>query len=78
MSMGLKILQDRNGLYTYFGEGVRLDLREFVLHVVGVHGLDLLPRGSTKNLYDLYELINSALSGEEGLAQHQFGHDATC
>lgn len=54
-----------------------LDLREFVLHVVRIHRLDLLPRRSSKYLDDLYELINSALSGEEWLAEHQFGHDAT-
>lgn len=37
-----------------FGEGVRLDLRELVLHVVGVHSLDLFPSRGTQNLDDLH------------------------
>lgn len=40
-------------------EGVRLDLRELVLHVVGVHGTDLLSCGSSKDLDDFDKLINT-------------------
>lgn len=49
---------------------MRLDLREFVLHVVGVHGTDLLPCRRAQNLDDLYKLINSRFSGEERLSEH--------
>jgi len=62
---------------TDLGEGVRLDLRELVLHVVRVHGADLFPCRRSQNLDDLNELIDSGFSGKERLAQHQFGHHAT-
>lgn len=52
------------------------DLRELVLHVVRVHRLDLLAGGCAQDLDDLDELIDAALSGEEGLAQHKLSHDA--
>ena len=54
---------------------MRLDLRELVLHVVRVHSLDLLARRRTEHLDNLNELVNSALAGEQGLAQHQLRHD---
>lgn len=59
-------------------KGVRFDLRELVLHVVGVHRLNLLPRRCSQNLDDLNQLIDSALSREEGLSQHQLGHNTSC
>lgn len=59
-------------------EGVRFDLRELVLHIVGVHRLDLLPRWCSQNFDDLNQLIDSALAGEEGLTQHQLGHNTSC
>lgn len=52
------------------------DLRELVLHVVGVHRLDLLAGGCAEDLDDLDELIDAALSGEEGLSEHELRHDA--
>lgn len=48
----------------YFGEGMWPDLWEFVLHVVWVHGLDLLLCRGTQHLDDLDELVNAALSRE--------------
>ena len=42
------------GSDSYLIEGMRLDLREFVLHVIGVHGPDLLAGGSAKNLDDFH------------------------
>ncbi|KAI3487957.1 hypothetical protein L1887_48040 [Cichorium endivia] len=60
------------------GEGMRSDLGELVLHVVGVHGLDLLARGRAEHLDDLDELIDAALAGEERLPLHELGHDAAC
>jgi hypothetical protein len=44
---------------------------------VGVHGLDLIPRRSTQDLDDLYQLVDTRLSREEGLTEHQFGHYTT-
>lgn len=40
-------------------ERMRLDLRELVLHVVGVHGPDLVPRGCAEHLDDLDELVDA-------------------
>lgn len=54
---------------------MRLDLWEFVLHVIRVHRLNLFAGGGAKNLDDLNKLINAAFAGEEGLAQHKLGHD---
>jgi len=54
----------------------RSDLRESVLLVVRVHGLNLLFGRRTKNLDDLDQLVDSALSGENGLTQHEFSDDA--
>lgn len=61
----------------YLIEGMWLDLRELVLHVIGVHGPNLLASGSTKNLDDLHKLIDTGFTREEWLAQHQFCHDTS-
>ena len=42
-----------------FAEGVRLYLRELVLHVVGVHGTNLLSCRCSENLDNFNELINT-------------------
>lgn len=60
----------------YLAERVRLDLRELVLHVVGIHGPDLIPGRCSQNLDDLDKLVDARLAGEERLAQHELGHDA--
>ena len=62
---------------TYLVEGMRLDLRELVLHVVGVHGANLFPGRGAKHLDDLHQLVDTRLTGEEGLAEHQFRHHTT-
>ena len=62
-------------LYAHLREGVRLNLRELVLHVVRVHGLDLLPGGRAQDLDDLDELVDAALAREERLAEHKLRHD---
>lgn len=59
-----------------FIEWVWLDLWELVLHVVWVHGADLIPGWSSQHLNDLNELVNSRLSREEWLSEHQLCHDA--
>lgn len=56
---------------------MRFDLRELVLHVVGVHGSDLLASWGSKNLDDLNELVNARFTREERLSEHQFRHNAT-
>ena len=61
----------------YLVEGMRLDLRELVLHVVGIHGTDLLARGRAQDLDNLHELIDARLPGKEGLPEHELGHDAS-
>lgn len=48
----------------------------FITHV-RVHGPDLFPGGSTENLDDLHQLIDTRLSREERLAKHQLGHHTT-
>lgn len=60
----------------YLVEGMRLDLRELVFHVIGVHGANLFPSRGAKNLDDLHQLVNSRFTREEGLPQHQLGHHA--
>ena len=67
----------RIGLAENLIERVRLDLRELVLHVVGVHSPNLLPSGRTQDLDDLDQLVDTRFTGEERLSQHQLCHDAT-
>lgn len=55
---------------------MRLDLWEFVFHVVRIHGLDLFASGGAKNFDDLDELVNATVSWEKRLAEHKLGHDA--
>ena len=62
---------------TYFRERVRFDLWELVLHIIRVHGFDLLPRRCPQNLDDLHQLVDAALTREQGLTQHQLSHDAS-
>ena len=61
---------------THLTERMRLDLRKLVLHVVGVHGADLVARGRAEDLYDFDKLVDARLAGEQRLAQHELGHDA--
>lgn len=55
---------DRTGYETYLAERMRFDLWEFVLHVVGVHGTNLLASWRTQYLDDFHKLINARLSRE--------------
>ena len=54
---------------------MRLDLGKFVLHVVRVHGPNLISGRSAEHFDNLNKLIDARLAWEEGLAQHQFRHD---
>ena len=57
------------------GPGAGLDLGEGEVGVVGVHGEDLLARGCAQDLDDLHQLIDGRLAREEGLPEHELGHD---
>ena len=63
-------------MFTNFVEWVGLDLGELVLHVVWVHGANLLAGWGPQHLDDLNKLINARLSGEQRLTKHQLSHDA--
>ena len=58
-------------------ERMGFDLRKLVLHVIGIHRLDLFSGGCAKNLDNFHQLIDTALTREEWLAQHQLRHDTT-
>lgn len=44
---------------------------------IRVHGLDLLPCRSTQHLDDLHKLVDTRLSREKRLTQHQLSHYTT-
>ena len=52
------------GPLTDFIERMWFDLRELVLHIVGIHGSDLVPGGRAEYFDDLYKLINARFSRE--------------
>lgn len=58
-------------------EGVRLDLRELVLHVVGVHGANLLSSRRAEDFDDLNQLVNTRFTREQRLTKHQLSHDTS-
>jgi hypothetical protein len=49
-----------------------------MLHVVRIHGPNLVPGGSAKNLDDFHQLVDSRFTREKRLSKHQLGHDAPC
>ena len=53
-----------------------LDLWEPVLGVLRVHGEDLLSARCAQDFDDFDELVDAALSREDGLAEHQLSNDA--
>lgn len=85
LTLGWRILQQSGDEIDSIGvslsedlvEGVRLDLRELVLHVVGVHGANLLPSRRAENLDDLDQLVNTRFTWEQRLTKHELGHDAS-
>src|SRR5690242_4155109 len=58
-------------------ERMRLDLRKLVLHVVRVHGTDLVSCGCAENLDDLDKLVDTRFTWEQRLSKHEFSHDTT-
>lgn len=58
-------------------EWMGFDLRELVFHVVGVHRLDLFSGRCTKNLDNFHQLVDTTLTGEQWLPQHQLRHHTT-
>lgn len=59
---------------SYLAKGVRLDLREFMFHVIGIHGTDLVACRSAQDLDNFHQLIDTRLSREKRLTQHEFRH----
>lgn len=62
---------------TYLAKRMRLDLREFMLHIVWVHGSNLISSWRPKHFDDLHQLVNARFSRKQGLAQHQLRHNAS-
>lgn len=62
---------------TCLAKWVRLDLWKFVLHVVRVHGADLLLGGCAQDLDDLHQLIYARFPRKEGLTEHELCHDTS-
>jgi len=60
----------------HFGPRLCLDLGEFELVVIGVHGVHLLPCRRSHDLDDLHELVHARLAGEEGMARQELCHNA--
>ena len=58
-------------------EWMRLDLWEFVLHIIRVHRLDLVPRWRPQNLDNFDQLIDPTFTRKEGLTEHEFRHHTT-
>jgi hypothetical protein len=54
----------------YLVEWMRFDLRELVLHVIGIHCSYLIPGWSSQNLDDFNQLIDARLSREQWLPKH--------
>ena len=46
-----------------------------MLHVVGVHGANLVSCRGSQNLDDLDELVDTRLTREQWLPQHKLSHD---
>lgn len=57
-------------------ERMGLDLWELVLHVVRVHGPNLITGWRSQDLDNFHQLVDARLSREQRLAKHQLGHDA--
>jgi hypothetical protein len=49
---------------TYLTERMRLDLRELVLHVVGIHCADLVSSRCTEYFDNLHELVDARFTRE--------------
>lgn len=64
-----------NIILTNLVERMRLDLRKLVLHVVRVHGTDLVSCGCTENLDDFDKLVDTRLTREQRLSEHELSHD---
>lgn len=62
---------------SYFVKGMRLDLRELVLHIIRVHGSDLITSGRAEDLDNFDKLIDARLSREQGLTEHELCHDTS-
>jgi len=57
--------------------GERLDLRKFVLVIVGIHGQNLLLRRRSQDFDYFHELIDATLARENRLTEHELCDDTT-
>lgn len=67
----------RDREFEYLAKRMRLDLWEFVLHIIRIHSTNLITCRRAEDFNDFHELVNSRLSREEWLPEHQLGHNAT-
>lgn len=45
-----------------------------MLHVIGVHGANLLTGRGTEHLDDFHQLVNTGFTREERLTEHELSH----
>lgn len=54
---------------------MRLDLGKLMFHIIGIHGPDLILGWGSENLNNLDQLIDATLTREDGLPEHELGHN---
>lgn len=75
-SLSRRVLQEsrdqfncvRRGLPEHLIERVRLDLGEFVFHIIRIHGPNLVSGRCAEDLDDLNKLVDTGLAREKRLA----------
>ena len=65
----------RSAVTEHLLPGQRSNLRESVFFVVRVHGLDLLLGGSSKDLNDFNQLVDTTFTRENRLSKHKLSDD---
>ena len=66
----------RSARTEHFVPGMRANLRELELLVVGIHLADLVSSGRAEHFDDLNELVDARFAREERLAEQELGEDA--
>jgi hypothetical protein len=65
------------GAAAYLVEWMRLYLRKLVLHVIRIHGANLLAGRRAQNLDNLDKLVNAGFARKERLTEHELSHDTS-
>lgn len=60
-----------------FVKRMRLDLGELVLHVIWIHGPNLVSGGRSEDFDDFNQLIDAGFSREKRLPKHELSHDTS-